>query len=68
VKILNQQQSRAALDDGRVSNADCETPGCVALADGEPLAERVMVSLNRRTGKETLSLCAPWLLAKIFEP
>jgi hypothetical protein len=66
MRRLNQQQSRAALDSGKVSNGECETPGCVALPDGHSKAERVMVFRNRRTGQETFSLCAPWLLAEVF--
>lgn len=66
MKILSQQESRAALDSGKVSNGDCETPGAVALPDGHRDAERVIVGRNRKTGQQTMSLCAPWLLAELF--
>lgn len=66
MKILNSKQSRAALDAGKVRNSDCETPGAVALPDGNPNAERVMVSRNVRTGAESMMLGAPWLLVDVF--
>lgn len=62
--ILNQQQSKRALR--KCDNADAATPGAIDLPDGNEYAERVMVGRNRRTGKTTYSICAPWLLCNVF--
>lgn len=64
--ILNKKESKKALRAGLVDNADCATAGALDLPDGNPNAERVMTGRNRRTGKKTYSICAPWLLCGIF--
>ena len=54
------------LKAGKVSNGDCATPAALDLLDGDPNAERVMLSIHRKTGKVQYSICAPWLLSGIF--
>lgn len=66
MKILNTAESKAALVAGKVRNADCATPGALDLPDGNPDAERVCVSTNRKTGATVFDICAPWLLADTF--
>jgi hypothetical protein len=67
MNILSAIESKAALAvPGKVDNAACATPGAIDLPDGNPMAERVVVGKNRRTGKATYSVCAPWLLGAAF--
>ena len=66
MKILSKEESKAALAAGKCDNESCAKPGAMDLPDGHRDAERVMIGRNRRTGKETYSVCGPWVLAGIF--
>jgi hypothetical protein len=64
MKILSQSESKKRLP--LCDNAECATSGAMDLPDGHRDAERVMVSKNRKSGRLTYSVTAPWCLRGIF--